>query len=105
MSVQSARWENWMADDIKLLPCPFCGCNLGMHDISGNSEGRVKYTFKCPDCPARMEFRSSTLEEAVNAWNRRAAVEADRQDHLADVRKMVPSDEELDDLSDEFHGY
>lgn len=72
-----------MSDDIKLPPLP-----KPMVDIAVWLQA------------------SSDAEVARDILNyARAAVEADRQDHLADVRKMVPSNEELDDLSDEFHGY
>lgn len=152
-------------DDIKLLPCPFCGGEAEMDTRQGYlalGTGRLgnRIAVYCRRCDADMgvcieDVPDITPEQVAEMWNRRAAVEADRQqtaaqlldpvfvhgnmcrgiiapitfdmlahvlgeeatkawlaghatdrqDHIADVRKMVPSDEELDDLSDEFHGY
>lgn len=53
-----------------LLPCPFCGCSIYSNDIATLEVKR--HTIKCPDCPCRMEYFSSTKAEAINAWNRRS---------------------------------
>ena len=55
-----------------LRECPFCGCQLYEGDTSGSVGSAIPFTIKCPDCPARMVFHSSTIEQAVAAWNRRA---------------------------------
>lgn len=52
-----------------LKPCPFCGC---APDLTEVMEGGVKWIINCPDCPARMVFRSAaTTEAAVERWNDR----------------------------------
>ena len=52
----------------KLKPCPFCGCkNINVEKI-GNTEG---FYLTCPECEIEQPIYS-TLNEAIEAWNRRA---------------------------------
>lgn len=61
----------------ELKPCPFCGC----HGIDFITHNHQRHTIKCQDCPGRAEFFSSDSEQAVEAWNRRAAApSADAQE-------------------------
>lgn len=55
---------------VELLPCPHCGAHLP-HLWSLTLEGN-KHRINCTECPARVECRSSTREQAIDAWNRRA---------------------------------
>ena len=53
---------------IELLPCPFCG---------GRAEA-VRYSHQrnkayCADCEAETSIMHDTQEDAIAAWNRRAA--------------------------------
>lgn len=52
----------------ELLPCPCCGAHLPQFR---RGEGK-KHSIKCTECPVRAEYFSSTWEQAVFAWNRRA---------------------------------
>lgn len=53
-------------------PCHHCGCHgpATEFNVGGDSN---RHTIKCDDCPARIECYSSTPEQAIAAWNRRAA--------------------------------
>lgn len=55
----------------KLKLCPFCGCQVALDDAL-ESIGRHDKVFyiKCPLCEAQTAT-GYTVEEAVNAWNRR----------------------------------
>lgn len=53
--------------DIKLKPCPFCGGKAKPNLYLGN------YAITCTDCLGMIApYRGQTLEEAIDAWNRRA---------------------------------
>lgn len=53
-----------------LKPCPCCGC----HNPKFTSDDfhHFRHTIKCQDCPLLAEFYSSTRDQAIAAWNRRA---------------------------------
>lgn len=63
--------DSAVALEVELLPCPFCGAHLPEFTrcIAGSNRHRIK----CTECPGRAEFFSSTAEQAVAAWNRRAS--------------------------------
>lgn len=61
---------------VDLKPCPFCGCH-GVTMMSSRSGNPNRHTIKCEDCPGMADFHSSTVEQAIAAWNRRAASPAD----------------------------
>jgi len=67
--------------DITLLPCPCCGVAARMSDDYENSDGEP--AVECSSC--------NLLSWTVEDWNRRAAVEADRQGRM-------PSDEEIEEF-------
>lgn len=66
--IDAALKEQKMAQELK--PCPFCGC----HVISVTTHSQKQHTFKCEDCPGGAEFRSSDLNQATEAWNRRVVL-------------------------------
>lgn len=61
---------------LELLPCPFCGC--GAQRLESDPQDSRRHTIKCPDCPGRAEFFSSSTQQAIEAWNRRSALSAER---------------------------
>lgn len=85
-------------DDIKLLPCPFCGGDAEMDTLQGYlglGTGRLgnRIAVYCQRCDADMgvcieDVPDITPEQVAEMWNRRAAVESDRQGRM-------PSDDEL----------
>jgi len=56
----------------KLLPCPFCGGEADIEEISGNPFTNESYTWAvgCKDC--NIGWYKETKEDAIAAWNRRA---------------------------------
>lgn len=72
-----------MTDDITLLPCPCCGAPAvtGADAEYENSNGEP--AVECSSC--------NVMSWTVEDWNRRAAVEADRQGRM-------PSDEEIEEF-------
>lgn len=87
--------------DITQLPCPFCGG----HEFSTDLFGDVTY-LRCIECGAvgplgLLQDDDAGLTDverrATEAWNRRAAVEADLQGRM-------PSDEEIRALAREIYG-
>ncbi|MCT9017130.1 Lar family restriction alleviation protein [Cupriavidus gilardii] len=54
----------------ELKPCPFCGCHAIV--MRSNPLNDMEHTIKCEDCPGGAQFVSSTAEQAIAAWNRRA---------------------------------
>jgi hypothetical protein len=54
-----------------LSPCPLCGCCAVR--IKTDPTNAKRHNIKCEDCPAGAEFHSSDRQQAVDAWNRRAA--------------------------------
>jgi len=61
-------------DDKLLLPCPFCGGEADIEEISGNPFTNEPYTWAvgCKDC--NIGWYKETKEDAIAAWNRRADV-------------------------------
>jgi Lar family restriction alleviation protein len=57
-----------MSDEIKLLPCPFCGCT---HIREGRDDDGDFY-HDCVRCLART-FGDASRERAIQDWNRRSA--------------------------------
>ena len=58
----------------KLNPCPFCGDeNTDTWDKIG-ANGRTVFSAYCEECKCEGPI-SSTKEEAIEAWNRRAEEE------------------------------
>lgn len=59
--------------DERLKPCPFCGNKAIMHQ----SIASRKYFAKCmmPYCGAAVFSAKNTIDEAVDAWNRRVTDE------------------------------
>ena len=58
-------------DDKLLLPCPFCGGEADIEEISGNPFTDEPYTWAvgCKDC--NIGWYKETKEDAIAAWNRR----------------------------------
>lgn len=60
-------------DEIKLKPCPFCGCSdytVHLQKLYYDNENYTKWKVMCEACGAEMsEF--ATPERAIEAWNRR----------------------------------
>lgn len=77
--------------DAKLLPCPFCG-NDGKDSFNHPPEldefyhswFLKSYRVKCGECSARRDY-SDSEEDAVAAWNRRAAPQGDDLQRAASV--------------------
>lgn len=78
----------------KLKPCPFCG---GEGDIAeGQSYGFARqYQSCCRYCGVTLDV-FDTLEEAVEAWNRRPALENKPLTNSERIRSM--SDEDLEKI-------
>lgn len=72
----------------ELLPCPFCG---------GEAEAKktdMSYEFtliKCQECDAQSDERID-LEDAAEAWNRRAPAVPDNLRELANAQKEQPAE-------------
>ena len=58
-----------------LLPCPFCGGEADIEEISGNPFTNEPYTWAvgCKDC--NVGWYKETKEDAIAAWNRRVQPE------------------------------
>lgn len=54
----------------ELLPCLHCDCHAV--SIWTSPECATRHRIKCEDCPACVDCYSSTREQAIAAWNRRA---------------------------------
>ena len=68
----------------KLLPCPFCGGEADIEEISGNPFTNEPYTWAvgCKDC--NIGWYKETKEDAIAAWNRRA------EPHWIPVTERLP---------------
>ena len=59
----------------KLKPCPFCGGNADIEDISGPEDMNAILMMVCKKCGGSASFgmggRDATKDEAITAWNRR----------------------------------
>lgn len=56
-----------MTDKIELKPCPFCGGEAKLTDLTQAPESWVE----CKECGARTRFFSNSEEAPVSAWNTR----------------------------------
>ena len=76
-----------------LLPCPFCGGEADIEEISGNPFTNEPYTWAvgCKDC--NIGWYKETEEDAIAAWNRRAGDDTNAATNADRIRSM--SDEEL----------
>ena len=54
----------------KLKPCPFCGTEVSSFDILDYMRCPIAYQIDCGGCRAT-SGAYSTIEKAVDAWNRR----------------------------------
>lgn len=84
--------DSAVALEVELLPCPFCGAHLPEFTrcIAGSNRHRIK----CTECPGRAEFFSSTAEQAVAAWNRRASQSDGTSGGWISVDERLPADGE-----------
>jgi Lar family restriction alleviation protein len=64
-----------------LLPCPFCGCSAVT--LKSYNDDPKRHKIKCEDCPGGADFYSSTREQAIAAWNRRAATQPTKPEKQA----------------------
>ena len=59
----------------KLKPCPFCGGEACIEDISEQDDMNVVWTIVCNKCGGSASFGmdgcDATKDEAIAAWNRR----------------------------------
>ena len=69
-------------NDHTLLPCPFCGGNAGVIQLTGHESPR---TVECDECHCRSRW--GTEEEVIAAWNRRTPPAA-----VPDGWVMVPKE-------------
>jgi len=86
--------------DIALLRCPFCGGQAEMDTRQGYralGTGRMgnRIAIYCRSCDADMgvcieDVPDITPEQVAEMWNRRAAVEADRRDHVRGAASVIP---------------
>lgn len=64
----------------ELLPCPFCGGEARSYDFDTQTKGQLvwRYVVTCggEQCAVEPWFDRLTLDEAIKAWNTRAALEA-----------------------------
>lgn len=73
-----------MSDDLKPLPCPFCGEQEGVYSEAGTeATGPHAAIVRCSGCNA--VHCHNTEAEAIAAWNRRAA-----PDLLATLEALRP---------------
>lgn len=53
-----------------LKPCPFCGCEADLSNVSVETkDGKKLWSVECTDCGVILD--RVTKEEAVEAWNHR----------------------------------
>ena len=81
-----------MSGDVKMEPCPFCGCDPVLAYSSGSVSG-----VRCPQCDARTGYCDQ--QQAIAAWNRRssrgmsvevvgrAIAAADGEDYMEDCER------------------
>jgi len=69
-----------VSDEVKLLPCPFCGCT-NVYAVSpslGHSSWRVYCDDCCAEGPAVPSYNMDDPEcVAIAAWNRRPQPDSD----------------------------
>ena len=60
----------------KLKPCPFCGGEACIDDISGPDNMNAIWMIVCDECGGSASFGpdgcNATKDEAITAWNRRS---------------------------------
>ena len=54
----------------KLKQCPFCGSKRAVTIVDDETEER--FGVKCFSCGGMIDTEKYTLQEAIEAWNRRA---------------------------------
>lgn len=65
-----------MSDNKELLPCPFCQhkvISLHAHSRRANTAGGYHHFVRCPRCHTEGPRSLSGKDDAIAAWNRRAA--------------------------------
>jgi hypothetical protein len=80
-----------MSDNKELLPCPFCQhkvVSLHAHSRRTNTAGGYHHFVRCPRCHTEGPRSLLGKNEAVRAWNRRAA------------QPVVPTDDMRDKVRD-----
>ena len=60
----------------ELKPCPFCG---KYPQTVVDDETEEKFGVKCFNCGGSIYPEKETLREAIEAWNRRVAIEPERK--------------------------
>lgn len=61
-----------MNEDIKLLPCPFCGLPPAIGSLGGDKENWAIWCVSCGIPCAETGLNGETKEEIIDAWNKRA---------------------------------
>ena len=83
-----------MMINIKLLPCPFCGGEANLDELTPtpyNDQHSTYYSVGCINCG--IGFYENTEDEAIAAWNRRTGKDINVATNADRIRGM--SDEEL----------
>lgn len=78
----------------ELKPCPFCGCHA-VNVMTSKNKTPLRHTFKCEDCPGMMDFYSSTLDQAITAWNRRADAPTIKDSLTVQAQPVAMTDSEI----------
>ena len=95
-----------MANEVELLPCPFCGSAAGINETPGHAYVwcAVKPGDSCGIEPETAIFK--TKEDAIAAWNTRAETKAEADNkRLREARLSAPvSEAEWEDFS-HYAGY
>lgn len=78
-----------MTEEMKLLPCPFCG-NGNVVEIGLEEMGRDVY---CPRCQASVVWTGDAKGDVIARWNHRAPSDLSRLRDAVVVAARVVSDE------------
>ena len=80
-----------MSDDLKPLPCPFCGVGVrAMSRYHPRDPNEWYVSCGARDCVMQPETPTYRTEaEAIAAWNRRASSPPERKEALAAARRML----------------
>lgn len=62
----------------KLKPCPFCGGNASIYEVSNDEENFVGYMVSCDDCDCGTTV-FNVRDIAVQSWNKRIAHEHEKE--------------------------